>query len=145
MASAFASDRRPAKSPRWAYTPPAYPGESATALVMLASSEGIPMAVSTGKVTSVPPPATELTNPPPMPPRREKKSASAPRSFMRREASHAARGPRRGGYGTTRTGAIMPWSSWKRMWQCTTNRPVKSRNRCLMTTLPPGGTGTTSA
>src|SRR5690349_1310188 len=41
------------------------PGTSATVLVALAASAGIPAAISDGKVRSVPPPAIALMIPPP--------------------------------------------------------------------------------
>src|SRR5665647_2325375 len=51
---------------------------------MFASRAGIPRAVRTGNVTSVPPPATELTNPPAMPPSPAITRSRALRSTTRR-------------------------------------------------------------
>ena len=42
------------------------------------------------------------------------------------------------------TTAIIPASSWARMWQWNTQRPGKSRNAMRMTTSPPIGTTTVS-
>ena len=43
---------------------PTAPGQSATVLVALAVRAGTPRPMRAGKVSSVPPPATELTAPP---------------------------------------------------------------------------------
>lgn len=53
--------RAPANSPRYAYMLPTAPGHSATVLVAFATSRGTPSQTMAGNVTSVPPPATELT------------------------------------------------------------------------------------
>ena len=57
-----ASQRRaPVNSPRYAHMLPTAPGHSATVLVAFATRAGRPSQTMAGNVTSVPPPATELT------------------------------------------------------------------------------------
>ena len=57
-----ASQRRaPVNSPRYAHMLPTAPGHSATVLVAFATRADRPSQTMAGNVTSVPPPATELT------------------------------------------------------------------------------------
>ena len=59
----MAQARAPARTPRYPHMLPTAPGQRATVLVALAMSPGTPRPSNAGKVSSVPPPAMELTAP----------------------------------------------------------------------------------
>src|SRR5262249_43197297 len=66
------------KSSRYAHALANTPGNSATVLVALATTEGTPINTSVGNVRNDPPPATEFTKPAQTPTAINKKYASIP-------------------------------------------------------------------